>query len=100
MSDTYSEAGKRIERALDEMRALESASVIANFAPQYDVPYSQLCRRFHGTPSKSDRVSGNGRFPGVEEKAICRYLDHLDKFGLPAQRELLRGAADHILLAN
>jgi hypothetical protein len=100
MSDTYSETEKRIKRALDEMRALESAPVIADFARQYDVPYNRLYRRFHGTPSKSDRVSGNRRFLDVEEKAICRYLDRLDKLSLPAQRELLRGAADNILLAN
>jgi len=100
MSDTYSEAEKRIKQALDEMRALESAPVIADFARQYDVPYDRLYRRFHGTPSKSDRVPGNRRFLDVEEKAICRYLDRLDKLGLPAQRELLRGAADNILLAN
>jgi hypothetical protein len=31
---------------------------------------------------------------------ICWYLDRLDKLGLPAQRELLRGAANYILLAN
>ena len=36
----------------------------------------------------------------VEEKATRRYLDRLDKLGLPAQRELLRGAADYILLVN
>jgi hypothetical protein len=36
----------------------------------------------------------------VEEQVICRYLDRLDKLGLPVQRELLRGAADYILLAN
>jgi hypothetical protein len=40
MSDTYSEAEKRIKQALDEMRALESTPVIADFAPQYDVPYN------------------------------------------------------------
>jgi hypothetical protein len=83
MSDTYSEAKKRIERALDEMRALESAPVIADFAPQYDVPYDRLCRRFHGTPSKFDLVSGYCTFSDVEEKAICRYLDPLDRLGLP-----------------
>jgi hypothetical protein len=43
---------------------------------------------------------GIADFSDVEEKAICRYLDRLDKLGLPAQRELLRGAADYILLAN
>jgi hypothetical protein len=100
MSDTYSEAEKKIEQALDGMRTLESAPVIADFARQYDVLYNRLYRRFHGTPSKSDRVSGNRRSLGVEEKEICRYLDRLDKLGLPAQRELLRGAADYILLAN
>jgi hypothetical protein len=41
MSDTYSEAEKRIEQALDEMRALEPAPVIADFARQYDVPMTE-----------------------------------------------------------
>jgi hypothetical protein len=74
--------------------------VIADFARQHDVPYNRLYRRFHGTPLKFDLVSGNRRFSDVEGKAICRYLDRLDKLGLPAQRELLRGAADYILLVN
>jgi hypothetical protein len=51
-------------------------------------------------PWKSNRVPGNPWSLDVEEKAICRYLDRLDKLGLPAQRELLRGTADYILLAN
>jgi hypothetical protein len=42
---------------------------------------------------------GNCRFSDIE-MALCWYLDRLDKLGLPAQRELLRGAADCILLAN
>jgi hypothetical protein len=96
MSDTYSEAEKRIEQALDEMRALESTPVIADFARQYNVPYNRLYRRFRGTPSKSDRFSVSRRFLDVEEKAMCRYSDRLDKLGLPAQRELLRGTADYI----
>jgi len=100
MSNTYSEVEKRIQQAVDEMRALESAPVIADFARQYDVPYNRLYGRFHGTPAKSDLVPGNRRLLDVEEKAICRYLDRLDKLGLPAQRELLRGAADFILRAN
>jgi hypothetical protein len=74
--------------------------VIADFARKYDVPYQRLHGRFYGTPAKSDLIPGNRRFLDIEEKAICRYLDRLDKLGLPAQRELLRGAADYILLAN
>jgi hypothetical protein len=101
MSDTYSEVEKRIQQAVDEMRALESTPIITDFARQYDVPYQRLYARFHGALAKSDFVSGNRRFPDIEEKALCRYLDRLDnKLGLPAQRELLRGAADYILLAN
>jgi hypothetical protein len=76
--------------------------VIANFARQYDVPYHRLHGRFYGTPAKSGLVPGNRRFLDIEEKAICRYLDRLDKLGSPAQRELLRRTADYnyILLAN
>jgi hypothetical protein len=52
--------------------------VITDFVRQYDVPY----RRFHETRAKSDLVPENRRFLDVEEKAICRYLDRLDKLGL------------------
>jgi hypothetical protein len=100
MSDTYSEVEKRIQQAVNEIRALESTPMIADFARQYDVPYQRLYARFHGTLAKSDLVSGNCKFSDIEEKALCRHLDRLDKIGLPAQRELLRAAADYILLAN
>jgi hypothetical protein len=92
MSDTYSEVEKRIQRAVDEMRTLEPAPIIADFARQYDVPCHRLYARLHETLAKTDLVSGNRRFSDIEEKALCRYLDRLDKLGLPAQRELLRGA--------
>jgi hypothetical protein len=58
MSDTYSEVEKRIQQAVGEMRALESAPVITDFARQYDVPYNRLYRRFRGTPKKADVVPG------------------------------------------
>jgi hypothetical protein len=95
MSDTYPEIETRIQQAVNEMRALESIPVIADFARKYDVPYQRLHGRFYGTPAKSDLIPGNCRFLDIEEKAICRYLDRLDKLGLPAQCELLRGAADY-----
>jgi hypothetical protein len=42
---------------------------------------------------ESDLVPGNRRFSDIEEKALCQYLDRLDKLGLPVQGEFLRGAA-------
>jgi hypothetical protein len=68
--------------------------VITDFPRQYDVPYNRLYR-FQGTLAKLDVVLGNRQFSNVKEKAICRYLDHLDKLGLPAQCE---GAADYTSL--
>jgi hypothetical protein len=100
MSDTYPEIETRIQLAVDEMQALESTPMIADFARKSDDPYQRLRGRFHGTPAKTDPIPGNHRFSEIKEKAICQYLDRLDKLGLPAQRELLRGAADYILLAN
>jgi hypothetical protein len=76
MSGTYSEVEKRIQQAVDEMRALESAPVITDFVRQYDVPYNRLYRRFHETRAKSNLVPENRRFLDVE-KAVCRYLDKL-----------------------
>jgi hypothetical protein len=89
MSDTYSEIKTRIQLAVDEIQALEFTPVIADFARNYDVPYQRLQGRFYGTRVKSDLIPGNRRFSHIEEKAICGYLDRLDKLGLPAQRELL-----------
>jgi hypothetical protein len=100
MSDTYSEVERKIQQAVDEMRALKSTPVITDFARKYDVPYYRLHARFNGILAKSDLIPGNRRFSDIEEKALCQYLDRLDKLGLPVQRDLLRGAADYILLAN
>ena len=65
---------------------------------QFNVPHSCLHHRFHGRPAKSDLSGHNQHFSSSEEAALCRYLDQLDCLGLPAQQELLRGAADHILV--
>jgi hypothetical protein len=81
----------RVQLAVDEMQALESTPIISDFAQKYDVPYQRLQGRLYGTLAKSDLIPGNRRFSEIEEKAICRYLDRLDKLGLPAQREHLRG---------
>jgi hypothetical protein len=75
MSDTYSGVERRIQQAL------ESTPVITDFARKYDVPiivFTQGLMEF----------LQNRRFSDIEEKALCRYLDRLDKLGLPVQREL------------
>jgi hypothetical protein len=71
------------------MQVLKSTPMIADFARKSDVPYQRLQGRFYGTPAKFDLIPGNRRFSEIEEKAICRHLDRLDKLGFPAQRELL-----------
>ena len=57
----------------------------------------RLYHRWHGRPAKTDLPGPNRRLSNEEEHTLCRYLDRLDRMGLPAQRELLRGAADSIL---
>ena len=96
MTESYHDIENRIKDALSALKKgdVPNLSVAAR---QFNVPRSRLHHRFHGRPAKSDLPSHNRRFSSSEETALCRYLDRLDRLGLPAQRELLRGAADHIL---
>ena len=96
MSDTYQDIESRIQHAITVIQGQESAN-ISDIARQFGVPLQRLYHRWHGRPAKTDLSGPNRRLNIEEERALCRYLDRLDRMGLPAQRELLRGAADSIL---
>ena len=61
------------------------------------MPPQRLYHRWHGRPVKTDLLGPNRRLSNEEECALYRYLDRLNRMGLPIQRELLRGTADSIL---
>src|SRR5947208_3380963 len=96
MSDTYQDIKTQIQDAIDAIQGQEYPN-ISDIARQFRVPLQRLYHRWHGRPAKTDLPGPNRRLSNEEERALCRYLDRLDRMGLPAQRELLRGAADSIL---
>ena len=96
MAESYHNIENRIKDALSALER-DNMPNLSVAAQQFNVPRSHLHHRFHGWPAKSDLSGHNRHFSSSEEAALCCYLDWLDRLGLPAQRELLRGAADHIL---
>ena len=97
MSDSYKDVEERITVALRAIQNNEAPNISAA-ARQFNVPPQRLRNRFHGRPAKTDLPGFNRRFSDEEERALCHYLDRLDRMGLPAQQELLRAAADSILM--
>jgi hypothetical protein len=96
MSDTYQDIELRIQHTITVIQGQESAN-ISDVERRFGMLLQRLYHRWHGKPTKTD-LSGPNHYLNLEEKHIlCRYLDSLDRMGLPMQRELLRGAADSIL---
>jgi hypothetical protein len=57
----------------------------------------KICQRFNGRQeSQFTRKPLNTRLNSEQDKALCWFLDYLDKFGIPLWYKTL--AADHILL--
>jgi predicted N-acyltransferase len=96
MSGLYHDIESRIQDALHLIEPGTEPN-ISELARQFTVPRGRLYARYHGRLSKSDYLGFNRCLSDQEEVALCRYLDRLDCMGLPAQRELLRAAADYIL---
>jgi hypothetical protein len=97
MSDSYKDIEEQISIALQAIETSEAPNISAA-ARQFNIPRQRLYHCFHGRPAKTNLPGFNRRFNNEEERALCRYLDRLDRMGLPAQRELLCAAADSILM--
>ena len=64
---------------------------------QFKVNKDKICRRFHGRGSRFGQASGKTRLTPEQDKALCWFLDYLDKFGIPLRYKSLLSAANHIL---
>jgi hypothetical protein len=53
---------KRIQREVDEMRAIESTPLVPDFGRQYGVPYYRLYARFDVFHACSELVFGNPKY--------------------------------------
>ncbi|KAJ3479083.1 hypothetical protein NLG97_g8409 [Lecanicillium saksenae] len=73
---------------------------IADLVKEFKVPRSTLVRRLQGSKSAKGRRASNKLLEDVEEKAICTYVDHLDRLNLAVRPEFITHAANSILKAR
>jgi Tc5 transposase DNA-binding domain len=64
---------------------------------QFKVNKDKICQRFHGRGSRFGQAPANTRLTPEQDKALCWFLDYLDKFGVPLRYKSLISAANHIL---
>jgi DDE superfamily endonuclease/Tc5 transposase-like DNA-binding protein len=88
-----------------ESRIQEALRYIDNFpdaktamvAREFGVPYGRLRYRREGRPPKAGQPAANTKLTGPEEKAVCRYIDRLDRINLAVRAEFVTDAANTIL---
>ena len=86
----------RIQEALTYLEQFPAAK-IATVAREFGVPRGRLLRRLDGKPPKKGRPAANTKLSIAEERALCHYIDRLDKINLAVRPEFVTDAANHIL---
>ena len=94
----------------DQEKALEDAIKYKQQHPtvsyrflqrHFRVHKDKICRRFTGRrQSRSAREPAGTRLNQEQDKALCWFLDYLNKFGIPLRYKTLAAAANHILLRD
>ena len=86
----------RIQEALRYIDDFPDAK-IATVAREFGVPRGRLRYRREGRPPKTDVPAANTKLTEPEEKAICCYIDRLDRINLAVRAEFVTDAANTIL---
>jgi len=86
----------RVEEALRYIGDFRDAK-IATVAREFGVPRFRLRNRLAGRPPKKGQPATNTKLTKPEEKAICRYIDRLDRINLAVRAEFITDAANTIL---
>lgn len=86
-------------RIQDALQYLEQfpATKIATVAREFGVPRGRLLRRLEGRPPKKGRPAANTKLSASEERALCNYIDRLDRINLAVRPEFVTDAANCIL---
>ena len=86
----------KIQEALRYIEEFPRAK-IAKVAREFGVPRGRLRSRLEGHSSLSDRLPTHAKLTVPEEKALCRYIDRLDRINLSVRPEFVTDAANTIL---
>ncbi|KAF6814462.1 transposase [Colletotrichum sojae] len=69
----------------------------AQVARQFEIPFAKLRYRLEGRSAKRGTKTANTKLSAPEEKALCRYIDRLDRINLAVRPEFVQDAANAIL---
>jgi Tc5 transposase-like DNA-binding protein len=86
----------RIQDAIEYLRQ-RPGSPVARVARRFQVPRNRLRYRLEGRPPKAGRKGLHYLLSGPEEKALCRYIDRLEKVNLAVRPVFVTDAANAIL---
>ncbi|OAQ57651.1 tc5 transposase DNA-binding domain-containing protein [Pochonia chlamydosporia 170] len=86
----------RIQETLQYIGEFPHAK-IATVAREFGVPRGRLRYGLEGRTALSDRPPTHAKLTVPEEKALCRYIDRLDRINLAVRTEFVTDAANTIL---
>jgi hypothetical protein len=86
----------RILLAIQAIKQGQIQSIRAT-AASYDIPYTTLYRRIHGTASRRDSAPNSCKLSPYEEGTIVQYILDLDSRGFPPRPQAVREMADLLL---
>ncbi|KFA48277.1 hypothetical protein S40293_10138 [Stachybotrys chartarum IBT 40293] len=73
---------------------------IASVAKEFGIPSSTLQRRLKQPLKGKDAKVAHKHLSSAEEKALCAYIDRLDRINLSVRAEFVRDAANSIIAAK
>jgi hypothetical protein len=86
----------RIQEAVDYLQVHPELKVAA-IARQFNVPYGCLRYRLKGRAPKKGSPAANIKLSQAEEKALCHYIDRLDRINLAVRVEFVTDTTNYIL---
>jgi transposase-like protein len=90
---------ERAQAALNFIEANPDAK-IAKVARDFGVSRNILRGRLDGRTPYSERPATNTRLTEAEEKALCKYIDRLDRINLRCRANFVTEAANQLLQAR
>ena len=89
----------RVNKALEYLGMYLGAKP-TTVARQFSIPRARLLRRLDSILPRAGIPATNTKLSKLEESALCRYIDRLDRIDLPTRKVFIRDTANLILQAR
>jgi len=99
MQESYKEVERRIQSAIKWLKNDAEKINIVEAARNFDVPEARLRQRWNGVPPKTNRIAPNQTLNDAQDRALCHFLNTLNKLHLLATQAMLVSTANLILKA-